>query len=230
MPEHSHPPVDKKISVLIPAYNSSHTLLALTDQIKKQLPYCKILVVNDGSTDDTERIVHNSRAHIISHSSNKGKGAALRTGFRALKNSEWVICMDADLQHDASDLEQFKNAVFSDNFDLIIGFRNRLKSDMPLSRRISNWLTSRLLGLRLGCEIKDAQCGFRAVRLSSVEDADWIESGYMFETEFLIRAALNKRKIGWVPVKTIYNDSKSYIRPWVDTYKFVNLYFKSFNW
>ena len=227
---HSHPPVDKKISVLIPAYNASSTLLDVIDGVKKQLPYHKILIINDGSSDQTEQLVHDSRAHIISHSKNKGKGAAILTGLTALKNSEWVICMDADLQHDPEDLIRFKDSILSDQFDVIVGYRKRSETSMPFSRQFSNRITSELLGFRLQCEIKDAQCGFRAIRLSAVPDYEWTESGYMFETEFLLRSVFEKKRIGWVPVKTIYNGSKSHIRPLADTIKFVILYFKSFGW
>lgn len=227
---HTHLPVDKKIAVLIPAFNASSTLLDLISGIKKQLPYNKILIINDGSSDNTEKMVHDSRAHIISHSKNKGKGAALLTGLTALKNSEWVICMDADLQHDPEDLVQFHDLINSDKYDVIVGFRKRSKSAMPFSRRCSNRLTSTLLGLRLQREIKDAQCGFRAIRLSAIPDYKWTESGYMFETEFLMRSVFEKKRLGWVPVKTIYNGSKSHIRPLADTVKFVILYFKSFTW
>ncbi len=230
MPEHSHPPVDKRISILIPCYNSGHTLLELISKIKKELPYNKILIVNDGSTDQTESIAHSSRAHIISTSSNKGKGSAILTGLNALKNSEWIICMDADLQHEPSDLKKFVEAIDSEQFDLIIGYRKRGGTEMPFSRIMSNSITSFLLSLRLGIKIRDAQCGFRAIRISTSIKDDFTEKRYMFETEYLIKSALKKQKIGWVPVQTIYNDSKSYIRPWVDTFKFVTLWIKSFVW
>jgi glycosyltransferase involved in cell wall biosynthesis len=230
MPDHSHPPVDKRISICIPCYNSGHTILELISGIKKVMPYNKILIVNDGSTDQTESIAHSSRAHIISTSQNKGKGSAILTGMNALKNSEWMICMDADLQHDPEDLKSFVDAIDSEQFDLIVGYRKRTGTDMPFARMLSNSITSFLLSVRLGIKIKDAQCGFRAIKISSSIKHDFKEKRYMFETEYLIRSALGKQKIGWVPVKTIYNESKSYIRPWVDTFKFVTLWFKSFAW
>ena len=138
--------------------------------------------------------------------------------------------MDADLQHDPSDLKKFVEAIDSEQFDLIIGYRKRSGTEMPFSRILSNSITSFLLSLRLGIKIRDAQCGFRAIRISSAIQDEFTEKRYMFETEYLIKSALKKQKIGWVPVKTIYNDSKSYIRPWVDTFKFVTLWFKSFVW
>lgn len=230
MPEHSHPPVDRKISFLIPCYNSSSTLLELISRIKKNFPYNKILIVNDGSTDNTESVAHSSRAHIISHSSNKGKGAAILTGLNALKNSQWVICLDADLQHSPDDLKYFSELIENGNYDLIIGYRKRDFSTMPFPRILSNSITSFLLSLRLSQEIKDAQSGFRAIRIASVLKDDFVEKRYMFETEYILKSAIRKQKIGWVPIQTIYNDSRSYIRPWVDTFKFVTLWFQSFNW
>lgn len=226
---HSHPAVDKKISILIPAFNASPYLLDLINEIKKTVPTYKILVVNDGSTDNTERLVHQSVAHIISHGMNRGKGAALLTGFSALKNSRWIICLDADGQHSPSDLHAFIDMIETDQYDLIIGFRQRAKTNMPLHRRISNSLTSLLLKLRLAVDVKDAQCGFRAIRVAAIPNYPWTDLRYMFETEFLIQSALNKKKIGWIPVKTIYNNSNSHIKPLADTAKFVTLYFQSFN-
>lgn len=225
-----HPPLNKKVSFLIPAYQAEPYLFELIGKIKSLYPNHKIVVVNDGSTDQTEKVGKASQATVISHFKNKGKGQALLTGIRALKNSEWIICLDADLQHSPDDIPHFLTAIESDQYDLLIGQRNFSDPTMPIHRKLSNSITSCLLSARTFAKLTDGQCGFRAIRVTSFPDIDFYETGYMFETEYLIRMALSEKKIGFVPIQTVYNSSPSHIRPLGDTLKFVTLWLRSLTW
>lgn len=219
-----------KISVLIPAYQSAESLPVLLPQIKTKFPFETILVVDDGSTDHTSDLTELAGCRSLRLAQNQGKGAAIRQGLDLLPGSDWVICMDSDLQHDPDELHNFISAIQTGHYDLIIGHRHLHHTSMPLTRQISNFLTSKLIGFRLGHQVPDSQCGYRAIRMDSDISKICKETGYMFETEYLIRSSLAKRRITWIPVKTIYNSSKSYLRPWVNTQKFITLWFRSFFW
>lgn len=219
-----------KISVLIPAFQSEIYLKILLPQIQSQFNFHDILVVDDGSTDQTCLTAELAGVRSFRQPENLGKGAAIKKGIALLSDADWVICMDSDLQHDPAELPDFISAIQSDAFDLIIGHRHLHHTSMPVSRQISNFLTSKLIGFRLGFQVKDSQCGYRAIRVKDEISASCKENGYMFETEYLIRTALSQRKVTWIPVKTIYNSSKSYLRPLVNTQKFITLWFRSFFW
>jgi len=219
-----------KISVLIPAYQSADSLPVLLPQIKTEFLFEDILVVDDGSTDRTSEIAELANCRFFRTEKNQGKGAAIRKGLDLLSGSDWVICMDSDLQHDPKELHSFLSAIQTNEYDLIIGHRHLHHTSMPITRQISNFLTSKLIRFRLGHKVPDSQCGYRAIRMNGDVSKNCKETGYMFETEYLIKSSLSKRRITWIPVKTIYNSSKSYLRPWVNTQKFITLWFRSFFW
>ncbi len=215
--------------ILISAYNSAATLPYVLEELKT-FPDLDILVVNDGSSDSTGNIAISFGAQVIHHKVNKGKGAALQTGFKyaVRQDIDFVITLDADRQHP---IEQIPNFIQKHNEfpkAVILGKRKRDKN-MPWTRKFSNSVSASLISWRIRQRIYDAQCGFRLIpknylswNLSSIK-------GFIFESEVLITLALNKVKFSFVPIPTLYPDaSQSKMTYFDSTFDFIFMYISSF--
>ncbi|MCX6641463.1 MAG: glycosyltransferase family 2 protein [bacterium] len=209
-------------AAVIPAYNAAPSIRFVLEKLKIHLPHESILVVDDGSTDDTAETAKNCGVQVLRRNVNGGKGLALRDGFFhvAKWQSEWIICLDADGQHSPDAFPQFRQAAASGEFDLIIGTRRRSLKGMPLLRRFSNLTSSALLSLWTGRKIPDAQCGYRALRRSVITNLKLQAEKYDIETEMLLRACKLKLRIGWVDVPTIYQGEPSFLRKIPETIRF----------
>ena len=214
---------DLKIVALIPALNEAKTLGSLILEIQRWLP--DVIVVDDGSTDQTSEISIESGAHVISHSKNCGKGMALRSGFLYLLEKGYGGCVviDGDGQHSPQDLPVFLNAAKDPQVGVIVGNRMGETSSMPFIRRLTNRLMSFILSRLLQEEIPDTQCGFKFIRSDLLRVLDLKASKYEIESEMLIEAKRHGFRIVSVPVRTIYRDWKSSIQPLRDTYLFLKL-------
>ena len=219
-----------RYDVLIPAYNAEMTISALLTQLSAlSQPPENIIIVDDGSQDQTAQICENHNVLLIRNIENQGKGYVLKIGFKAfLKNgsADYLLCMDADLQHPVSSISDFLRITEEKNSRFVVGVRmNRLKS-MPIHRVLSNLLTSQIISWFTGQEIKDSQCGFRLVHKEVLENIKLSEKGYQLESEMLLESARKGFIIDCVPIPTIYNDEKSYIGHFSDTYRFIRLIFR----
>lgn len=218
-----------KVCILLPAYNVAATLADLLDAL---LIYDHpLLVIDDGSEDETLAIARryaDRGVSLLHHQENRGKGAALRSGFAwALERDfDVAVAMDSDLQHDPADLPGMLSVFAREKLDLLIGDRMHDQRDMPAARRLGNWFSS--WGTSNFCHQKifDAQCGFRVFRLATcrVMLTELKLDRYVSESEVLVRAAMNLLRIGFTPIKVIYPEDlshKSFYRPWLDTYRIV---------
>src|SRR3989344_212095 len=143
-----------KIGILICAYNEEKNIRKVVDNCLKYIK--KVIVVNDGSIDKTLFELKKTKAIIINHKKNKGKGAALKTGFNyGIKNKyDYLILMDGDGQHSPSEIPKFLKEI-NNNYDLIIGCRKKRHSKMPLIRRFTNFSTSLIISMKGKQWIKD---------------------------------------------------------------------------
>ena len=221
----------KTIAVLIPAYNAEKSLGELILRLCKSLGDVQIVVVDDGSVDKTNEVAASAGAVVLRHEKNRGKGAALQTGFNFITEQagiEFIVTMDADLQHQPEDVPKFFLAQQKSNADIIIGWREKIGTRMPVHRRLSNTVTSALVGIRTGVKVKDSQCGFRLIRRSVIERVHLEAAGYEAETEFLIKAASRGFTVDFVPVQTIYGPEKSYMTYWATTVNFIKVIFRNY--
>ena len=221
------------IFALIPAYNADKHIARVIHGCVEHLPRENVIVVDDGSTDRTRSLIEQSGATVIVHDNNRGKGAALRSGFSvALKyKCDMVITLDADMQHDPKYLPEFIEAAEEHHdWDIIIGTRRRSGSEMPWDRRLSNKWTSILLSRRTGQKISDSQSGYRLIRRNVLENVVTKETGFIAESELLIKSSMWGNKIGSIDIPTIYSDEGSHINKFRDSFKFISLYFRSFFW
>ncbi len=213
-----------KTAILIPAYNPGTNLLPLLEELSSLYPNCHVLVIDDGSTDNTKATLKASKADVATHEKNLGKGAALRFGFSMLKDKyEAIITMDADGQHDPHEIPLFLEA--GDSFDLVIGDRQNRAADMPFVRKGSNWLNTKVVESLAKRPLSDSQCGYRLIRTSIIKELKLKKDHYELEGEMLIKACRMGYKVGFVPVRTIYNsNSVSHIHPVWDVLRFAGFY------
>jgi glycosyltransferase involved in cell wall biosynthesis len=192
-----------KLWAVIPAYNEEKSIY---DIIKRTKKYAKnIVVVDDGSTDDTKKSAEKANAVVLRHIVNLGKGATLKTGcdYAIKKNADYVIVLDADAQHNPDDIPKFIKKI--KKYDLVFGYR-RLRGKMPLILRFGNWLISRIARLLYSVDLHDTQSGFRAFSRSAYKKIRWNASDYSMESEMISRAGKQKLKYVQVPISTIYSD------------------------
>ena len=218
--------------VLIPAYNEEKNIKKLLDELIKFVDKDKLIVIDDGSKDRTGRVAEECGVCVISNEKNLGKGEALRKGFEeAIKKSiPWIITMDGDLQHHPYDIPKFLKIAKEDDVDVIIGSRMKNLKNMPFHRILSNKITSFLISLRIGQKIDDSQCGFRMIRKKVLEKISLQKKHFSLESELLLKAGLNNFRIKSVNIRTIYNNSKSSIKPFRDTLNFIIVFISSFFW
>lgn len=173
-----------------------------------------VLVVDDGSTDDTAKSAEGAGAEVVRQFPNQGKGAALRTGFRwALdQNYQAVLTLDADGQHDPREIPKFLESYQENQADLIIGERDF--NQIPPMRRLANTLGRLSFSWALGQPIPDNQSGYRLLSRRLIEallDSD--EHGFEFEVEMITICVRKGYALAWVPIQTIYSGESSHISP-----------------
>jgi len=220
--------------ILIPAYNAASTLAQLLQEINQlENQPRSIVVVDDGSQDATADIAKAFNTELIQNERNRGKGFSLRAGFNKFLNNsknEYLLCMDADLQHPVSSIPKFIEAAQKSSEDIIIGNRSKKWNEMPFFRVISNRTTSALLTRLTGKKIKDSQCGFRLIHHRVLEQIQLKEDGFQLESEFIIQAVKNGHSITFVDIPTIYNQENSNINHLGDTLRFIKLFLKGLRW
>jgi glycosyltransferase involved in cell wall biosynthesis len=199
-----------KILALIPAYNEALRVAGVVEGVLTHLP---ILVVDDGSIDETATIAQAAGATVLVQNPNQGKGAALQAGFRwAIAEAyEAVVTLDADGQHDPAEIPKFLQAYTAPGADLVIGRRDF--SQMPPVRRLANWLGRWAFSWALGQRIPDNQSGYRLVsrRLMAAMLDHNIEPGFEYEVEMITICIRRGFSLAWVPIRTIYAGETSHI-------------------
>jgi glycosyltransferase involved in cell wall biosynthesis len=219
------------VAVVIPAYNAASTLPELLRRATTFVEARDIVVVDDGSTDETGALASRSGVTLLHHVRNRGKGGALRTGFAFVKSStryDSVITMDADLQHRPEELPAFMKARENRGSSIIVGCRNRVGTGMPLHRILSNTITSALVAARTGVMIKDSQSGYRLIGREVLDAISFESDGYEAETELLIKSALKGFTIEFIPITTVYGDERSHMTHWDTTRKFLQVLLKEY--
>lgn len=219
---------NNSVCAVVPFYNEKETLDFVLDETLKYVEF--IFAVNDGSNDDSYQDARKkSRIKVIDLDKNYGKGKALSVGFEEAISSgfQFVITLDADLQHDPKYIPILIEALSS--FDIVIGNRLKNLEGMPLQRRLSNKITSFFLTIKTGQEILDSQCGFRAFRSRVLQDIKTKSFGFEAESEILVKAAKKRFTIGFVDIPTIYGNEKSKMQPVKAIMGFIKVLFSSSN-
>lgn len=212
----------KTVWAIIPAYNAESSIGEVIERTKKYIP--RVCVVNDGSTDRTEDVARSRATEVVSLTSNRGKGFALRQGFGiALGNGcRAILTLDADGQHDPEEIPNFLAAHERDAQAILIGSRMAQADRFPPQRYYSNRTAAFFISKALGEYLEDTQCGFRLYPAETLRAIPLTTSHFQTETEVLLRAVRRGIRLGSVPVKNIYhlngNAPRSNFRPVVDTF------------
>ena len=174
---------------LIPAYNEAARVGEVVAVAHRHVD--EVVVVDDGSTDETVTAAERAGAKVLRHQQNRGKGAAIATAldYFGRSDAELAVLLDADGQHDPSEIDKFVNAAETDRIDVVVGSRMGDVRRMPRVRlwtnQFTSWVTSRLAGQR----IPDSQCGFRLLRRTVLKDLRPSTARFETETEMLIQAS-----------------------------------------
>ena len=210
--------------LLIPAYKSAGLLRSFLPRLLSCVPQDRICVVDDASLDGTEEICKQLGISYISHTENRGKGAALSTGFSHLieQNARWIITMDADGQHQPEDLHKFLRAVRNNPaMGICIGSRCMKAGVMPVARIFSNVITSGILSLLTGIRVEDSQCGYRVYSSELLQRITIQYNRFEMESEVILKAARLGFQIIFTEVQTVYCNGKSHISHLRDTFRWV---------
>ena len=214
----------EKICVIIPTYNNATTIRRVIEDVEK---YCSsIIIVNDGSTDDTAAILQSipSPIEVVSYPDNRGKGYALVTGFKKAKALGYThaITIDADGQHFADDIPCFIEGLKHNPEGFIVGCRNLTEENMPRQNTFANRFSNFWFRLQTGINLPDTQSGYRLYTLSSLKGLNLITSRYESELELLVYAAWAGVDITSVNVKVYYPPAEervSHFRPIYDFFR-----------
>lgn len=222
-----------RFSGLIPAYNLSHTISEVVRQTRQYLS--EVLVVDDGSQDETARLAKESGAKVLKIARNQGKGWALRSGFKHLLQKPWegVITLDGDLQHDPVEIPNLIEEYDKSKSKIVIGSRMAETKKMPWIRYWTNRVGVYCISWAVGQPLADTQSGFRLYGREALETIPLWTTRYDTETEILIKAGMRQMKITCVPIKTIYHEDEqnsSSFRPFPDTFLICMVFLKSLFW
>ena len=204
-------------AAVIPCFNEGATIAALVMALRRYLPL--VVIVDDGSTDDTAVAAANAGAMVIRHRRNLGKGAALRTGLSRTRKRgfEWVVTLDGDGQHVPADLPAFLQCAEQTGALLVVGNRMHNARAIPWVRRQVNRWMSRQLSRLAGRALPDTQCGFRLIHLGTWAKLSLNTEHFEVESEMLMSFLAAEHRVGFVPIEVIGRSRHSHILPLADS-------------
>ncbi len=189
--------------VIIPAYNEGSRI---EDVIIKTRQYAEnIIVVDDGSSDDTFQKAQKQGVTVLRHLVNLGKGAALKTGcdYAYKMGAENFVVLDSDGQHDPQEIPKFLSAL--QEHDIVFGYRQQSPT-MPFVLKFGNWFINKTLAVLFHIALHDSQSGYRTFTRNAYEQVRWEANDYYMETEMVIKAGRKKLRYQQIPIETIYGD------------------------
>lgn len=187
------------VTIIIPAYNEQDSIAATVTGIKEIGPEFQILVVDDGSSDNTATLAKEAGAEVISHPYNKGYGAALKTGIRQA-GSDTIVLFDADAQHDPRDIPRMIEKLHS--YDMVIGNRGR-EFETHAYRLPGKWILDKVAGFLVGHAIPDLNCGFRCFKRDQAKLFFHIlPNGFSFSTTITLAFIKEGFNVDFIPIKT----------------------------
>ena len=213
-----------KAAAIIPAYCEEKHVGNVVRRTRQQLDH--VLVIDDGSNDQTAQRAREAGAEVIVHSQNRGKGEAIKTGLRHWLDRQFthVIVLDADGQHLPEEIDRFIAAAASAaEPSFFLGNRMNDLAGMPFIRRVVNRYMSRRISLLSAQQIPDTQCGFRMLDRQLIPELLGGANRFDYETEMLIIASRKGYRIESVPITTVYSDEVSNIQPMRDALRFFSL-------
>ncbi|MCP5169088.1 MAG: glycosyltransferase family 2 protein [Hahellaceae bacterium] len=213
-----------KISVVIPAKNESAVVGHVICDVRKVLPQAQIIVIDDGSSDDTCAVARNAGAEVVVHTYSKGNGAAIKTGARRA-TGDIIVFMDADSQHRASDIPRLLER-FNEGYDMVVGARST-GSQASYGRLAANTLYNRMASWMVGHRVDDLTSGFRVVRASYFRQfLHLLPNGFSYPTTITMSFFRSGYSVSYVPIEAAKRVGKSHISLSKDGIRFLLIIFK----
>ena len=204
--------VSCKVIVAMPAYNEEKYIGTIVLQAKRHAD--EVIVIDDGSTDQTSGVAGMAGATVIRHERNQGYGSAIQSIFAEARNrnAEILIILDADAQHNPNEIPLLVEALSGD-CDVVIGSREMQSGDIPRYRRVGQKILSGVTGFLSRQKLADTESGFRAYSRKAIEELDLKETGMAISSEIIKSASSKKLRIKEVPVSAIYTEDGSSLPP-----------------
>lgn len=213
-----------KISIVLPAKNESAAIGQTLAQIQQLQLAHEIIVVNDGSTDQTKQVAESAGAKVVSHPYSKGNGAAIKTGARTA-TGDIIVFMDADGQHDPQDIPRLIEKI-EQGYDLVVGARQK-GSQASVGRGIANALYNNLATYMTEQKVEDLTSGFRAVRADKFREFLYLlPNGFSYPTTSTMAFFRAGYSVTYVPIHAAKRIGKSHIQPLKDGVRFFLIIFK----
>jgi len=214
----------ENISIIIPAKNESPSLKGLLQTVKREMPNAEIIVVNDGSTDDTEQVCSDAGIRVLNHPYSMGNGAAIKTGARAASGDVFVF-MDADGQHQPEDIKSLLS-MLEDGYEMVVGERTR-DSQASFWRSLANGFYNKFSSWVTGQRIGDLTSGFRAVKAVKFKEFLYLlPNGFSYPTTSTMAFFRAGYPVGYHPIIAVQRIGKSHINPVKDGIRFLLIIFK----
>lgn len=205
-------------SIVLPAKNEASSLKLLLPQIRRLFPSAEILVINDGSTDETAKVAIEEGANVVSHPYSQGNGAAIKTGARRAAG-DVLVFMDSDGQHNPEDIPVLLD-LLEHGYDMVVGARNP-RTHASWSRRVANGFYNRLASVMTGHKIEDLTSGFRAVRTDKFRKFLYLlPNGFSYPTTCTMAFFRSGFPVAYVPIHAGQREGKSHIRLLKDGIRF----------
>jgi len=215
---------EMQLSVILPAKNEEKSISAVVEGIRHVCPQAEIIVVDDGSTDNTATLAAAAGATVVRHPYSKGNGAAVKTGARAAQG-ESLVFMDADGQHDPQDIPRLL-AKLSEGYDLVVGARQK-GSQASVGRGVANGFYNRLASYMSGHEVADLTSGFRATNASKFREFLYLlPNGFSYPTTSTMAFFRAGYSVAYEPIHAGKREGKSHIRIMRDGARFLLIIFK----
>jgi len=197
---------NNRIWIVIPVFNEANVILKVIQEIKKA-GYQNIIVVDDGSSDDSFHKLKKTNVVLLRHKINRGKGAAVKTGIEAIKilGADIAITVDGDGQHNPNDIKNMLEKI-NQNYDVVLGTRLTNPQGMPWYKIIANYIGNFFTWIIYGLWVTDSQSGFRAYSKNALKKIDTQTDRYEYDSEIIKEIYRNKLKYTEIPIEVRYTD------------------------
>lgn len=222
---YSEAPEGRNLSIVIPAKNEAEAIGDVIERLRKLLPLAQIVIVDDGSMDDTRDKVIARGGEVIRHPYSKGNGAAIKAGARHVR-SEVIVFMDGDGQHRPEDIPRLL-AKLDEGFDMVVGARVSRKSQAGLHRAAANGFYNRFASWMTGHTVMDLTSGFRVVKAGLFKRFLYLlPNGFSYPTTITMAFFRSGYSVAYEPIEVDKRIGKSHIRLWRDGVRFLLIIFK----